>query len=94
MAYCVLGRLAWNASEERQAFEAYMSALRRWQDAGHVIAQAAPVPYRIAFVAARMFSKNALDAGEAEMAGEFFDLCEGFGVDMNFEIDVSDALRK
>jgi hypothetical protein len=94
LAYCVLGRLAWDASEERLAFEAYMSALRRWQDAGHVIAQAAPVQYRIAFVAARMFSKNALDAGEAEMAGEFFDLCEVFGVDMNFEIDVSDGLRK
>lgn len=89
-----VGKLCWNEGQEHLAFRAYMDGLDRWRQAGNMISQSSPLLPRIAFVATRMFAKNAMEQHEnTDLGVELLDFCEASGVDMNLEIDVSDAPR-
>lgn len=89
-----VGKLCWNEGHEHLAFRAYMDGLDRWRQAGNMISQSSPLLPRIAFVATRMFAKNAMEQHEnTDLGVELLDFCEASGVDMNLEIDVSDAPR-
>lgn len=89
-----VGKLCWNQGYEQLAFRAYMDGLNRWRQAGNTISQSSPLLPRIAFVGTRMFAKNAMEQHEnTDLGVELFDFCEASGIDMNLEIDVSDAQR-
>lgn len=89
-----VGKLCWNNGHEAMAFRAYMDGLERWREAGNTISQSSPLLPRIAFVASRMFAKDAMEQHDNTYLGvELLDFCEASGVDMNLEIDVSDAQR-
>lgn len=89
-----LGKLCWNEGYELFAFRAYMDGLDRWRQAGNTINQSSPLLPRIAFVASRMFAKNAMEQHEnTDLGIELLDFCEASGVEMHLEIDVSDAPR-
>ncbi len=91
-AYFGLGKVCWNEGHELYSFRAYMDGLDRWRLAGNTISQSSPLLPRIAFVASRMFAKNAMEHREnSDLGVELLDFCEASGVDMNLEIDVSDA---
>lgn len=90
-----LGKMCWNEGYELFAFRAYMDGLDRWRQAGNTISQSSPLLPRIAFVASRMFAKNAMEQDEnTDLGVELLNFCEASGVDMNLEIDVSDAPRE
>lgn len=89
-----LGKLCWNEGYELFAFRAYMDGLDRWRQAGNIISQSSPLLPRIAFVASRMFAKKAMEQHEnTDLGVELLDFCEASEIDMNLEIDVSDAPR-
>lgn len=90
-SYFALGKLLWDMEKETLAFRAYIDGLNHWREAGNIIGQSSPILPRIAFVASRMFSKNALENGNTDLGVELLEFCEASGVDMNLEIDVSDA---
>ncbi len=89
-----VGKLCWNGGHEELAFRAYMDGLDRWRQAGNRISQSSPLVHRIAFGASRMFAKNAMEKhANMDLSVEFLDFCEASGVDINLEIDISDAPR-
>jgi hypothetical protein len=89
-----LGKLCWNEGYELFAFRAYMDGLDRWRQAGNTISQSSALLPRIAFVASRMFAKNAMEQhNNTDLGVELLNFCEASGVDMNLEIDGSDAPR-
>lgn len=93
-AYFGLGKACWDLDREDLAFKAYMIGLNKWRAAGNIINQSSPLLPRIAFVASRMFSKNALERdNNTDMGSEFLDFCEASAVDINLDIDVSYAPR-
>jgi hypothetical protein len=87
-----VGKYCWDNEREDLAFIAYMTGLDYWREGGNTISQASPLLPRIAFVACRMFSRKAMEQGDQmDMAVKVLDFCEASGVDMNLDIDVSDA---
>lgn len=92
VTYFALGKLYWDQGREYLAFKAYMAGLDTWREKGNSISQSSPLLPRIAFVASRMFSKNAMEKdNNTDLAVKFLDFCEASGVDMNLQISVSDA---
>jgi tetratricopeptide (TPR) repeat protein len=86
------GKVCWDLEKNDEACRTYLSALNFYTDRGSEFSQDSPLVVRMAFVASRMFSKTALDDDEgAELGVLFFDWCEKAGIDVNEEIDVSDA---
>jgi hypothetical protein len=92
VSYFAVGKLCWDLEQERLAFRAYIRGLNIWRENGNVISQSSPLLPRIAFVASRMFVKNALQKeGDASLGVEFLEFCEASGVDINLTVSVSDA---
>ena len=87
------GKACWDREETRASFDSYLEGLENWRDDGNTISQDSPVHVRIGFLAARMFSKNAMESGDKDMAIRFFDFCESADLDVNLDLDVSDAGR-
>lgn len=92
VCYFALGKLCWDREHETLAFRAYITGLNSWRENGNIISQASPLLPRIAFVASRMFSKNALEKdGNTNLGVAFLEFCDASGVDINLPISVSDA---
>lgn len=85
------GKASWDREDEVTAFDSYLEGLHSWSDRGNTVNQDSPVHVRIGFLAARMFSKAAMNNGNEKMAIRFSDYCEKNHIDMNLDLDVSDA---
>ena len=87
----VLGKMCWDEGLNGASFAAYSQGLDYWVSAGNRIGQEAPLPHRIGFCVMRKLSKDALENGDNKMGVLLLDLCEKSEIDINIDIDVSDA---
>ena len=84
-------KIKWDDNNKQESFGFYLEGLRSFAQRGGELNYAAPLNCRVAFRAARMFAKEALDEHEdASLGAELMDLCEEMGIDINHEVDVSD----
>lgn len=89
----VHAQVLWDSDEKQQAFEYHLKNLHLFSSRGGVLSNEAPLHVRVAFLACRMFSKEALEEENTDLGVAFMGWCEVVGIDMNKEIDISDAKR-
>ncbi len=70
------GKVNWDREKPEEAFNSYMEGLELFTASGEQFGQSSPLPVRIAFVASRMFSKNAMDLGNNNMGIRLIDWCK------------------
>jgi len=84
------GKLLWDDSQNRAAFDIYLEGLHKFLDAGEAMNNKASLPARIAFRACRMFSIQALEQdSNSDLGVRFFDWCDRADIDVNEDIEIS-----
>ena len=91
--FFIHAKICWDKENLAEAFDAYIEGLNMYTDSGETLDQSSALTVRIAFRACRMFSKDALENGNPDLGVRFCDWCEKAGVDMNEDIDISDAQK-
>ena len=93
LQYFAKAKGQWDDGKNDEAFGSYLKGLEKFTANGNKLTNESPLAVRIAFRACRMFSLDALNAGNSELGAQFMSWCEVARVDMNEEIDVSDAKK-
>ena len=88
-------KFMWDENNSKEAFKFYVEGLSSFAQRVGKMNDSTPLNYRVAFRAARMFAKEALDNyNDATLGAELLGLCEDMGIDINYEVDISDLRPK